>query len=917
MFVFPAFNTGFKARKRSYMSCSSCRVKRVRCQLSSEYDIYGCNNCLESDDKTCDLIFRPKIAETTGTPMGTLKETAPRASLVKEEQDDNKNDDVLLMHVPRRKSTPDPKVAVKQVTAKEEGFKISNAINTTVQEPEARPKATINDNNALDGDKADVKAETPTLQKTTQSATTRPIAEVHQEGLPNEDDFSDFDNGVKFVSTKDSLIKILNLPFTRKNGSSEIKKSNSVTAFQALSSKFVGSTDATAVFIQVANSNKPRRRGSAINEPVRAATEGSMLSDDSISPFGNSNSPDSELPASKEVIPNFEVAAWNPRHRKDKKQPKGGPASDERRASAIIANESVRDMLGVFIRSDDSNPMFKNTLNYGPFQLPPSLYEYLDKDCDCFNIGLQKITQFQLIKLYFAKFNCVLPLLSEESSLTTFKNNHMPTLILYALILLATRIDGAAEILAKEGIKDIEEFDKVLEFKTRTMIRFGLDENRLTLLRSHALLHMYGGGGLGGISPNQERNVGLEQSSMDLSLAIHHAFTLGIHHNHYTQENKFMKRDTSISKAWWCLFILDRCNCLINSRTMLINRRDSSLEFPTDKSLNGLVQAAMRLEKVLSFYQPHGDNRSVPKDIDFDVFPDITSMDYIVKEGGNVGAECLRRLIVCITIMFAQKKRYDLLDPSKENYRSEKEIPDQRYANCALQILNITSRYMMYLPVINFVPYSVSFTLSSFLRLEMRPIKNEDTQYLSHDPSIKYWTWSKVLEFLEVLGHKFWYARTVGQLCGDFLNKLEAETSVVQFKNNVGMEINGRVPTLGIDENLAAFASQNHFEFLATSATKSSSNLGGVAEVDADFDLHPVKMQKLNNGTANTQSYTTFDTPTNGSNQFPSPPDDQLLLLFNELPSVEQFFGTNHDFSFLNTGDKGEGYDYDYDYPVN
>ncbi|GME91225.1 unnamed protein product [[Candida] boidinii] len=685
----------------------------------------------------------------------------------------------------------------------------------------------------------------------------------------SEDEFVDFSDDptckVHFVSTADSLMKILNLPFTRKDGSNEIKKSNSVTTFQAMASNFIGTTDATAVFIQVSggssndnDSNGPTGNNGAINGGLSTHSTLSSPSDNTdIISEATGGAIDNELLSSHSCspdslhesnttsgLPDYRVAAWQPKvkkrslpiatsssensnnnsasssndkngnnhshpnmsksHKKDRdsanmnsngtgisisndnnnnnsnnnndtKNSSSGDDNNTKSKSSIAANQVLRDMLGVFVKANERSSDFKNAIHYGPFSLPKSLFGYLQNDCNCFEIGLSKKTQYNLIKLYFKKFNNILPILSEESSLTTFKNNHMPTLILYALILLATRLEGADKILKKDGIVDIHAYDRELEFKVRTMIKFNLDTNRLTLLRTCTLLSLYGGGG--GILPVNYRSDALERSSMDLTTAIHHAFTLGIHHNHYSVEvdtnNKNHKRDTSISKTWWCLFILDRLNCLINSRTMIVNRRDSSLPLPVDKDLNGLVQAAIRLEKVLSFYQPYGDNRSVPKDIDFDVISNVKSLEVLKAEKKNVGAECLRRLIVCITIMFAQKRRYDLLDPNSNNYKQEKAIPDEVYSKAALQILNITSQYLSFLPVITFIPYSISYTLSCFLRLDLKPIKNEDVNSIKHDPNLSEWKYQTVLNFLNSLTPRWWYAGSTYKICSEFLAKLE------------------------------------------------------------------------------------------------------------------------------------------------
>ncbi|GME85888.1 unnamed protein product [Ambrosiozyma monospora] len=425
----------------------------------------------------------------------------------------------------------------------------------------------------------------------------------------------------------------------------------------------------------------------------------------------------------------------------------------------------LRDMLGFFVRSNDHaqrNVWNNDAINYGPFNLPPPLYQYLCS-MKCFDIGLTKLCQYKLIKLYFTTFSHVLPFLSEESSVTTFKNNHMPTLILYSLVLFACRLEGADKILADDGVFDKDSYCVSLESKIRTMLKFNLDENRLTLLRTHTLLSLYCGGCTGSTGS-------LEVSSIDLSTAIHHAYSLGIQHHHYSlaPEARTGKKDTTTSKLFWCLFILDRVNALVNSRNCIINRKDSSLSLPIDKSLNGLVQAVIRLEKVIISYQPRGDSRSVPKDIDFDV-----SAQPIVGGGkpGSLSSECFRRLIVNITIMIAQKRKYDALDQSKCNYQSLKSIPDEIYSKSALQILNVTSNYLPHLPVISFIPYCVSYTLSCFVKLDINSIKNETIFGVTHDKNIDAWTCSTVLAFLNKLKKTYWYASETYNICTEYFKQ--------------------------------------------------------------------------------------------------------------------------------------------------
>ncbi|GMG19729.1 unnamed protein product [Ambrosiozyma monospora] len=850
MFVFPAFDNNFKKRKRTFKCCAHCRLKRVKCELIEDFEVNGCKTC-KMYNVVCSLITNPSpvqtasagsttptasTATTTSTPSPSpsvkqspvKKEKQPTPSRPTNPKNEINNDDEeeclnftvkrrrtsLAAQTPKRsESLPDHKITLPQNNCNESNVRStmvtrtrSGSITKGKTKSRLRSKSRSRSKSTK---KSQISPGSPSQCKKSRSnsgslneCTEQKHNKVDSDPSQSNDNkpedlssitFVDFEPGeVRFVNTWDSLIKILNLPMTKENGNVEIKKSNSVTTFQATYSKYVGSTDTTALFMSAgAKSNasptatspssveqrqqrqdqqqekdqqqqqpqqqKTRRgvspfEGDIHSVAVAEATGGSI---DSESIASSSNPPMSV--SSNGSVDSVEFESKLPNYHSFAYKSNG--------AHKNMKTGMLRDMLGFFVRSNDHaqrNVWNNDAINYGPFNLPPPLYQYLCS-MKCFDIGLSKLCQYKLIKLYFTSFSHVLPFLSEESSVTTFKNNHMPTLILYSLILFSCRLEDADKILADDGVFDKDDYCVSLESKIRTMLKFNLDENRLTLLRTHTLLSLYCGGCTGSTGS-------LEVSSIDLSIAIHHAYSLGIQHHHYSlaPEARTGKKDTTTSKLFWCLFILDRLNALVNSRNCIINRKDSSLSFPIDKSLNGLVQAVIRLEKVIISYQPRGDSRSVPKDIDFDV-----SAQPILGGGnpGSLSSECLRRLIVNITIMIAQKRKYDALDPSKSNYQSLKSIPDEIYSKSALQILNVTSNYLPHLPVISLIPYCVSYTLSCFVKLDINSIKNETIFGITHDANIDAWTCPTVLAFLNKLKKIYWYASETYNICTEYFKQ--------------------------------------------------------------------------------------------------------------------------------------------------
>ncbi|CAH2352844.1 hypothetical protein CLIB1423_08S02366 [[Candida] railenensis] len=76
MFVFPAFDSNYKTRKRVFRCCERCRVKRVKCSFVEGSD--GCANCIKSKSG-CSLV-KAKADEIA-------KSKTPEPSIVEQQQE--------------------------------------------------------------------------------------------------------------------------------------------------------------------------------------------------------------------------------------------------------------------------------------------------------------------------------------------------------------------------------------------------------------------------------------------------------------------------------------------------------------------------------------------------------------------------------------------------------------------------------------------------------------------------------------------------------------------------------------------------------------------------------------------------------------------------------------------------------------
>lgn len=79
MFVFPAFDSNYKTRKRTFRCCQNCRLKRVKCDITStDYESTGCRNCVKHN-WTCDFRRSDKIPGNE-TSVPSLTTTASSSS---------------------------------------------------------------------------------------------------------------------------------------------------------------------------------------------------------------------------------------------------------------------------------------------------------------------------------------------------------------------------------------------------------------------------------------------------------------------------------------------------------------------------------------------------------------------------------------------------------------------------------------------------------------------------------------------------------------------------------------------------------------------------------------------------------------------------------------------------------------------
>lgn len=174
-------------------------------------------------------------------------------------------------------------------------------------------------------------------------------------------------------------------------------------------------------------------------------------------------------------------------------------------------------------------------------------------------------TRTALIDIFFASVAPLLPLLDEAA----FRAQHARTAVslplLHAVLLVAARHPHAAPHVVG-GDAGVRAFAAAAAAKVRALLHGGVERDRLTLARIHALLALHAEG------PG-----GTEAASLQLATAVHHAHSLGLHLDRRTP-------DPHELALWWSLWALDPLHAALCGRPLCVRREDVSAPQPPPPS---------------------------------------------------------------------------------------------------------------------------------------------------------------------------------------------------------------------------------------------------------------------------------------------------------------------------------------------
>ena len=219
-----------------------------------------------------------------------------------------------------------------------------------------------------------------------------------------------------------------------------------------------------------------------------------------------------------------------------------------------------------------------------PASIPPAYRAYLES-IDAFTLPPPHI-QERLLSIYLTHLHPYLPLLDVPSFLTQYAAGTTSLPLLHSIFLFTSKHPLAAALLPSTTTPRAHASHTYT--KTTALLHAGIETNRLTLTRIHALLALHA-----------EGPTGLESASLHLCTAVHSAFSLGLQLASSTAE-------PAEQALWHTLRALDAQQAAMCGRPLCVRDEDTSAPRPAniDRVFGGLLDCTALLVDVIALYRP-------------------------------------------------------------------------------------------------------------------------------------------------------------------------------------------------------------------------------------------------------------------------------------------------------------------------
>ncbi|EAZ63125.2 predicted protein [Scheffersomyces stipitis CBS 6054] len=416
----------------------------------------------------------------------------------------------------------------------------------------------------------------------------------------------------------------------------------------------------------------------------------------------------------------------------------------------------------------------------------------------------------QLIELYFYKLNSIFPLVHENGFWDDYRNNKAQNVLIYVVVLAISRDKMAESILKKVFLRgtlhrhgqqfneDLVSFMSELEYKIRQILlilpQLG-DEDKFSRLVVSLVLSTHF---------NYDK-LGCENSSHDLTDAINLATSIGIHMKRLSLNAEPSKVEYS-SNLWWCCYIFDRFNGLVNARPVFIRQEDFNVDLPYNNiNLLKMVQLARSLENMFfAIFQPFNNNNVIGtnnlnnnmvryKMFDTDEFQRIefelcdkersrnrVAYDSMYPVASRVGdnpftdyvgntIHFMTRVVNNVIILASQKAKYD--NPQIPNHIPEA-VALRASSNILWYLVQMKDEFVINIPM---VPWCMSLAMAVALKKKARMCL-KDGEYEEYKVYQDPFEFKDYINELEKFSSTWWVVDEICRLTRDFTNTLDSKS---------------------------------------------------------------------------------------------------------------------------------------------
>lgn len=445
----------------------------------------------------------------------------------------------------------------------------------------------------------------------------------------------------------------------------------------------------------------------------------------------------------------------------------------------------------------------------------------------------------QLLRLYFFRFNSIFPVVNEGRFWPEYEKNKALSLVIYAIVLVISRDAQAEPILwqvfarSKKRLQskysmrayheDFASFIRALEMKIRQIMLVLADlgdHDKLNRLVVLLLLSMHNGAG----------KLGSEQSSQDLTSALNLAVSLAIHMK-FVESRFSFERLLYLTNLWWCCFVFDRFNAVVNSRTLFVRNEDFNVDLPYEnKTLLKMVQLARTYEYIAtSMYRPFHNSNDDGDDIEdrldgFDVEAfqnaeldlcarEISAGTLIFNPIKDFSPESqyqymdntvllMTRIINNMSILMSQKIFLDRTLVFGEGPRSRM---CQASANILYYLRQMGHQNLLQIPI---VMWSLTISMSSYLKIRAGLLLNRSVRVVK--PKCPMYELDDFLTEMAIHRQKWWVLDDVLILVNDFLDQLGMAKQRREELGNRSSETTPETPRIAQAQSLAPIKNLLH-----------------------------------------------------------------------------------------------------------